>query len=353
MFDSFIITTGEDSSPLSQYSKIYCIRGETEDSVGIKLDGVYSFINTTTGDPIGDIIPQTTTYVDHHGNTQVIDSADISLILHEGVVDSFNGEHFYKALLDGDEFTIALTKGNVITRITDEARYTLYTEENMFGNFRIGGPRAAVCKKFITYVAPGDITYMYPIYVLFARDGDDYILLKSGIYQERVEVSEYYPIVTMDRRVSSLESRLITMDGQVQLSTHPAMIGYNIPNSSGNISVFNAGITSDDFKYADFSRTVESGLSREILVVYSGGVGSIDAINLTSFSGLYTTYSGVATRIETTNYQLPDQYLFLSVSGDAGDMSFFQRDPSSGVWVDYSSGYPQSRTTQIRIDDSI
>jgi hypothetical protein len=131
------------------------------------------------------------------------------------------------------------------------------------------------------------------------------------------------------------------------------MIGYNIPNSTVDFSIFSAGVTSDDFKYADFSRVAESGLSREILVVYSGGVGSIDAINLTSFSGLYTTYSGVATRIETTNYQLPDQYLFLSVSGDAGDMSFFQRDPSSGVWVDYSSGYPQSRTTQIRIDDSI
>ena len=360
-FDGYKISLGDGSSPIHQYDTVYSLRGTDTDAVGKLLDGTFTNINTSTGEPGTPIIPadaQVYLYNDFSGPPpwywEVYPCA-VTLLFHQGTVDSFNGEHFYKAdLMDVGECTIALSKNNVVTRITDEVRSYDYGEENMFGNFRIGGESfVGAGRKNIKYVDPGDLTAMWPIYILFARDGEDYILLKSGMYQERVEVSEYYPIVTMDRRVSSLESRLIPMDGVVQLSTHPAMIGYNIPNSSGNISVFGAGITADDFRYADFSRVAESGLSREILVVYSGGVGSIDAITLASFSGLYTTYSGNATRIETTNYQLPGQYVFLSVSGDMGDMSFFQRDPDGDVWVDYSSGYPQSRTTMIRIDDSI
>jgi hypothetical protein len=148
------------------------------------------------------------------------------------------------------------------------------------------------------------------------------------------------------------------------------MSGYNMGSVSESGSLYNLGVLADDFRYSDFdgiagSGTSESGMSRTMLVAYSGNVGSMDLYTMDSFSGQFLAPSGNVNRIEISNYAMPDQYIFVSVSGYTASgvpsgWGFYQKSPSysgydvsSGVFVDYSSGYPQARTTIIRLDDSI
>ena len=233
--------------------------------------------------------------------------------------------------------------------------------ESMFGNFRIGSNPSGDITRRITYVSPGNITGSFPIYTTLQRTGEDYAVVKSGVYRDRLDISIYSPLVTMDRRISSIETYYISSDNSVLETTHPGISGYNLDSDGGSGSLFSLGLLADDFKYSYFEDVVESGISTKLLVVFDGGVGSVDLTTLDSFSGYYLNNglgvpSGYATRIEMSNYQLPDQYTFISVEdspGSGGSLGFYQKDPISGVWVDYSSGYPQYPTTIIRVDDSI
>ena len=377
-FTDFVVSHGVGSSPLDQYNRIYNIRGNTlisegdvEDdarSVGRKLDDSFVFIGVKTGEPMEYILPE--------------DDA-VTLLDHLSVRDSFNGEHFYRAIYSGynsgEACTIALDRCGVVTRFNNVANDDVagldltddIVDEKMFGNFRIIGPKASSWNRMFKYVAPAPISGIFPMYMTLQRNEDDYSVVKSGLYRDRLEISLYSPLVTLGRNINSLQTYFISMDNEVTALSNPTMSGHALTGATGSASLMSLGLLADDVRYSYFEDTPGSGTSGRIEIVYSGGVASVDLYTLGSLSGLYSNStsildteveisgiipSGNATRIEISNFALPDQYTFLSVKDyvqASGEFGFFQKNPVSGVWVDYSSGFPQSRTTIIRLDDAI
>ena len=355
-FSTFTVTDGSLTGSLSGYSTVYNVRGNIGFAIAKKLDGSFSYVDTTTGEPTVAIDPPTVLFQIIEDGLPILYTAEVTLVTFLGATDSINSETFWRAVLDVSGTTykciVTLSPGGSVTRIQYSNYWHDYAsaQNDVFNNFLVYSDHFG--KRGYRYTEPVGISYAYPMYTILKRDGENFFLIHTNTNRERIEISDCSPIVVMDRRVSSTTIITTNVGGSGLLWTHPGISGYNIGDNEDPISIFNTGLLTDDFRYANFSRVYGEGMASEILLVYSGGVATMDTYSLDSVNGLYTTVSGVPTRIETSNYQLPEQYLFLSVSGDG--MSFFQRDPeASGVWVDYSSGYPQSRTTSIRLDDSL
>lgn len=281
----------------------------------------------------------------------VITPSGYSLLSFEGL-DSVNGDMYFRAY-NGDlvpsNLEMIATDGNGYLSRRTNLSATGGAFEHVLGNFRI-------CPDGPAWMQPNPILMKYPLYLVLQRSGYDFGVVKSGIYRDRLDISDYSPLVTMDRRVSSTETFFISQDNSVQELTHISMSGYNLGVNQASGSMFFLGITSDDFRYSDFENVVESGTSRELYIVYSGGIGSLDVYSLSAFSGIYQSPSGVIRRIEISNFNLPTQSVFIAVSGVvnvSGEWGFFQKDPEPGTFVDYSSGYPQARTTIVRLDDRL
>lgn len=209
------------------------------------------------------------------------------------------------------------------------------------------------------------------IYLVLRRDNEDYTVLQSGLFPQRLEISFNNPLVTMARTIESTHVYDISISGVVTDLTNPGLGGVDI-TASGQL--FGQGILAYDYRYADFNFGVgglppteenpENTQAREIFIAYSGGIGITNVADLLVFSGLVLSETGIISKVESTNKVLPDQYMFAAKSGISnlgavssgvtvsGEWGFFQKDPSS-IFVDYSSGYPLSRTTVIRIDDRI
>jgi hypothetical protein len=310
--------------------------------------------------------------------TEIIPQSGINLIEHVGN-DSINKENFFVAYsgtnIPANRFLVSLRDdGYEATRIRKIPTY-IGTIGSVRGNFRI-------TTQGIYWEMPELIPIVFPIYLVLQRDNYDYRVVKSGLYRDRLDISNFAPLVTMDRRISSTELYYISTDNNILQISNPSMSGSGAI-SSGNI--FNLGFLAEDFRYASSDginasgEMVESGIYSNLYVTMTGGISSINMSELSTVSGFFSTPSGYITRIETSNYSYPYQYMFVSVSGyvgpsgvieipfedgeeelpgeifDYGDnaFGFFQREPVSGMWVDYSSGYPQARTTIIRLDDSI
>jgi len=344
--DSQYITLGSSSSKLFDYALIYNYHKDVDNSIARKTDGTFAIINSYTADVVTPINHPT-------GYTLYSYSAN----------DSLNGELFFRAFtgagpattLNSEMISLGTVGGNV-TRRTHVTTATTSHPENMVGNLRYFFQGAS---ETFTYMKPGPMYGKFPLFLVLQRDGSDFNIVKSGIYEDRLDISNYSPLVTMDRRVASLETYFISPDESVLQNTHLTMSGHSLGGNIGSGYLFSLGVLADDFRYSDFETTVESGTSRQIYVVYSGGIGYTDAYTLDNFSGLYYAPSGIPSgyvnRLEISNYFLPDQYVFASVSGLESTESgwgFYQKDPS-GVFVDFSLGYPQARTTIIRLDDRL
>ena len=289
--------------------------------------------------------------------------------------DIFNRELFFRASKSVFNYDIAnlemisINSINVITR-----RASVMEEAYLSNEYLITAGWRWVSNSsqshFFYFVRPSNLFGKFPVFEVLQRTGWDYSIVKSGVYQDRLDISNYSPLVTMGRPISSLETYFISPDNSVLTTSNTSMSGLNLNNSGVTGNMFSLGINADDFRYSDFDGiggsglgVAESGLSRRLMIVYSGGVGSTDIYTLASFSGEFQSPSGYAKRIEVSNYALPDQYVFIAVSGyvtPSGEWGFFQKSPSysgydvsSGVFVDYSSGYPQARTTIIRLDESL
>jgi len=283
--------------------------------------------------------------------------------------DSFNGEAIYRAVIEGTGLLrlVAATDSGTVTRVTTSfyaVTHTKHRQEFLYGNFRhyFNGYTVGV-----VYIHPIDnpLYGVYPLYTLLKRRGYDYDILRSGVYRERLDISNSSPLVTMDRRVCSLRTLQTHADGSYLETTHLGIEGYNLGVYGELGLLFNLGITSDDFRYAQFDDSLESGSTTRLLVLYSGSLGGVDLLTLDNFSGILSDEDSYKTRIETSNYYIPDQFIFITASGcTTSGWSFLQKDatmdimesgvqPSDYSFVDRSVNFPQSRATCIRLDDRI
>lgn len=182
------------------------------------------------------------------------------------------------------------------------------------------------------------------IYLVLQRDEMNYNLIRQAGKPIRVEISNNSPVLTVLDMESTFQSAFV-YDSEVTVI---------IPTSG-----LDAQKEVRDYRYTMLE--VQSGV-----IVGSGAeVGSTSQVLYVNQSGLYAsdlnTYSGgflqvdgigsgIAERIETTNYTYPGQYIFITSSGENPD--FYQRDAGETVF-DYYSGLPDSRATIIRCDDRI
>lgn len=356
-FFSVVPSAGKNSSNVDLYTDIDLYR-HYQDRHGVGYDTAnskFALINVDTYETIGHI---------NHPIGYTLESIS--------GFDSFNGDIFFKAL---NSFTgvreiisISPMSGSITRRMTSIVPGSP-SRELMYGKFILTGTTTIT----ITMLSPTAYG-KFPYYLVLQRDNYDFRVVKSGLFRDRLDISNYAPLVTMDRRVSSTELYYISLDNSVLAVMNPTLSGYNLDGTTMSGGAFNLGIIADDFRYCgvDNSENVESGYNSFIYVTFSGQLGRMDMDVFDSLSGVFLSSSGYMTKVETSNYSFPDQYLFVALSGygsnvddevvdftTAAGWGFLQKNPASGIvtesgsWVDYSSGFPQSRVTMIRLDDII
>ena len=181
------------------------------------------------------------------------------------------------------------------------------------------------------------------IYCVLKRDGDNYEVVWSGLYNyERLDISWETPLVV----VPSGEWGMGLIDTR-DLSTYPS--------NSTDLALIN------DFRYTIVETT--SGNAKELYYAKGVDLLGLNISDLTNVDWNGTTVevsviSGVMGRVETSNHQLPYQYIFVSnepVSGGPGYSHFWQSDPLSGMtsFIEYPDGLPSGLINIIRVDDRL
>lgn len=187
----------------------------------------------------------------------------------------------------------------------------------------------------------------------------------SGVFEiihypnaaSKVEISKGAPTVAYS----------IAPSGEVSLEFSASNIdtpgSFQYPTLAGELGIFDArviDIVSPENYYLHSGQLEFTDFERFIMVGGEGGLYLID-YNLSTdwatmaivpsgvtVSGITT--SGIFNAIEATNYTYPNPFIFFSISGGN---SFFQRNPDSFFWNDYSIGLPEANITIIRTDDAI
>ncbi len=177
-------------------------------------------------------------------------------------------------------------------------------------------------------------------FLVLQRNGESFTIVEEEAYPIRVDISNNSPLLTVGSGDLSFKSNYI-YPGELEVI-------YN-PIASGLRKV-------DDYRYSLLEPTfgvTASGLGVETLGLYVTGSG-VFGQDIRTYSGgwqlIYDVPSGYGTRIETSNYGLGGQYVFITASGFV--QTFWQKNPEEFGFTAYS-GMPQARATIIRLDDRI
>jgi hypothetical protein len=176
-------------------------------------------------------------------------------------------------------------------------------------------------------------------YLVLQRDGSDFHIIEQEAYPIRIDISNYSPLLDVGSGNSSFVSNYIYDSELVAISPVP----------------FN-GQQVNDYRYTFLEPSVSgvvtsgmAGMSTGLYITSSGIYGFDVASYSGGFSLEYEIPSGIGTRIETTNYGLNGQYLFMTTMAGT-QQDFYQKDPDGFAFALYS-GLVQSRCTIIRCDD--
>lgn len=176
-------------------------------------------------------------------------------------------------------------------------------------------------------------------YLVLRRDALDYTIIEQESYPIRIDNSLTAPLLTVGSGDSSFHSNYITAHD------------LTVVQPAGILNPLQV----NDYRYTLLEPTIsgvtQSGiaLSSTGLFVSSSGIMGFDTLTYSGgFTQKFSVPSGVGTRIETSNYGLNGQYIFVTTSGSGQE--FYQKDPDGWAFVLYS-GLVQSRATMIRLDD--
>lgn len=259
--------------------------------------------------------------------------------------NSYTPAYFWE-VEDDNTYELLILKysltGYLGTKITPYMGFSFtLTKGIICGNFFIDYDNTGVLKWM--YVDNQDFPNSSNIYQVLRRDEFDYTLIQQEIYPIRLDISNYAPIVTAGSGESSFETYFV-YDSEALL-IEPAVSGFvGMPRQIS------------DYRYTFLEPTLDSVVTSgaaslsTILYVTESGVYGTDASTYSGgFTLAYSVPSGHGTRIETSNYGLGGQYVFITASGFV--QTFFQKDPSEVSFTDRGTGFPQSRATIIRLDD--
>lgn len=229
---------------------------------------------------------------------------------------------------DGDE----LFKKRYSTTITDMGI--------ICGNFFVNIDRTGFDfnARRITYY---DNSYPHK-YMVLQRDGSNYNLVQTDNYPIRLDISNFAPLLTVTSGENSFVSSYINDQSVSQTS-----------------NIYSTNLRQvDDYRYAlletalNDDPTISGVINTAIYVSNSGIYGRELETYSGDFQQIYVVPSGYGYRVETSNYGVAGQYVFVVSSGDAGYQAFYQKDPTDFLFVEYS-GLPDVRATRIRLDDRL
>ncbi len=191
------------------------------------------------------------------------------------------------------------------------------------------------------YVDMGAPDYGGGAYRVLRRDGTEFDLIRTAAKPIRIDISNNAPLLSVLDMENSFQSSFIFGDSLTQIIPVSGLINRRV----------------DDYRYCYLEpsdggltisgmATVETGLFVTASGVFGGDIVSYSG----GFQSLYDVPSGWGTRIETSNFGLGGQYIFITASGDT--TLFYQKDPMGAGFV-YYSGLPNSRATIVRLDDFI
>lgn len=263
---------------------------------------------------------------------------------------SFGATKYYWGVRDETEFATHIMPANLAGLIPSEA---IKIDDSI--NF--GGPPSIVTGEFViedvdyTSAAGPNQDFINIIYINLAglegasrylvlqREGLDYTVIEEEEYPIRVDISNQSPVLTVGSGDNSFVSNYVYGDDLEVIFAVPSGFPRRV----------------DDYRYTLLEPTtlgeVASGVGVEMMGLYITESG-IFTQDIRTYSGgwqaMYEVPEGHGTRIETSNYGLGGQYIFVTASGDI--QNFYQLDPGQVSFTSYS-GLPDSRATIIRLDD--
>jgi hypothetical protein len=238
------------------------------------------------------------------------------------------------------------------------------------GYLTIAGARAFICGNFFVEfhptASPNRLRWLYldninnvpPLldssFFVLQREGTDFNLIQESAKPIRIDISNSAPLLTVLDNEDTFKSHYI-FENEI-LTVHTSHT-FGLP-SLGMIPA--SGVRDYRYTMLEVPSGVEissgimgsgiyAGADKLLLYAMGSGINFAYANELASgFVQMYAMPSGLAERIETSNFCGSGQYVFVTTSGD--NPSFYQKDPMSEIFASFS-GLPISRATIIRLDD--
>ncbi len=204
------------------------------------------------------------------------------------------------------------------------------------GNFFIDYAGGTTLRWF--YVDNQDFPNSTGSYVVLQRDGMNFNPIRVAQKPIRIDISNNSPVLTVLDYENSFHSDYIYGNNVTQIIPTSGLVMENVRDYRYTmLEVDNGVMTSGIAATSQIVYVRESGVYVADISTYSGGFTLFDSIP-----------SGIAERVEISNYAYPGQFIFVTTSGE--NPAFYQRD-NDGLFFDLYSGLPSSRATIIRLDD--
>jgi hypothetical protein len=195
-------------------------------------------------------------------------------------------------------------------------------------------------------------------YLVLQRDETDFHIIQQSGKPIRVDISNSSPLVTVLDNDNTFRSHYIFNNEIMTFYGSPNYTGITQPSGVRDYRYtmleIPSGITISGVFTTMSGLETSSGVdgaNKLILYAMGSGINFTYTNDLSSgYLPIYAMPSGLAERIETSNFVASGQYVFVTTSGDSP--AFYQKDPMSAELI-YYSGLPVSRATIIRLDDRV
>lgn len=191
-------------------------------------------------------------------------------------------------------------------------------------------------------------------FMVLQRDGTDFHLIQESAKPIRVDISNSTPLLTVLDTEDTFKSHYIFENEILTVHTSHtfglAAFGMTPPSGVRDYRYTMLEVPSGvEISSGIMGSGIYSGAEKLLLYTMGSGINFAYTNELASgFVQMYAMPSGLAERIETSNFCGSGQYVFVTTSGDSP--SFYQKDPMSEIFASFS-GLPVSRATIIRLDD--
>ena len=251
-----------------------------------------------------------------------------------GLYDAWNGVSWPSVLFNSENWIYAATHDSTAEAAAYAANQFSYVENDYIYS-----------TNSIHYIPNQYNVYCPPsaagvIYLVAQRNNNDFQVVQSGTSYYRLDISNSFPLT-------------IVPSGMMGMGFIETCSGFTHYMSTSTDNKF-----VNDFRYT-FQNT-GSGYKNNFFYSTSGNLNVLDIsvlsnIDYNSSKVYYNTSSGNINAIETSNFQLPAQYMFAVINNPASGVIFLQQDAIaiSGGFIPYCNNLPASPINIIRLDDRL